>query len=494
VSEFTTKDWRQEDPGWQEMPDWARADSESAPVSGLSPAERRKSQRKANLEIGEGSNTVPTASIYTLEDMLEQFVLIKDGSQVAPLARPHAVLSWNDFKNATAGSKHWLELPDGKKKAIPAAVAWLEHPERMEAEALTFRAGGDRMTAAPNSGKAALNLWTSIARPPVPDDWRLRAQAFVDHIEWLWGDDAPAFLDWLAHIEQRPGVLPHYGWVHISREHGKGRNWISSVLTRVWRGYVAASLDLISILEGGFNGRMSRKLLAIVDEINEGGNASYRHAQTLRQIVTAEHREINPKYGRQHVEYNACRWLMFSNHTGAIPLGEDDRRFWIVAHEGAPREGDHYVDLYSKLGDPLFITSVAELLRQRDTSQFRPGDRPPMNAAKAELVSFSQTEDDTTLKDIVAHWPVDLITGYELTNLLEEGGPSRPATRHGMDRAGIRKLGTQKVKVYGQGPQRCYAVRNFHRWVAAEHSKKKAEIERFLEQEKRKSIGRDDSP
>lgn len=46
------------------------------------------------------------------------------------------------------------------------------------------------------------------------------------------------------------------------------------MLTRLWSGYVAASLDLVSILDGGFNGRMSRKLLAIVDEINEGANTS----------------------------------------------------------------------------------------------------------------------------------------------------------------------------------------------------------------------------
>ena len=272
----------------------------------------------------------------------------------------------------------------------------------------------------------------------------------------------------------------------------QGAHWISSVLVRIWRGYVAASLDLASILEGGFNGSMSRKLLAIVDEINEGGNASYRHAQTLRQIVTAEHRHINPKYGRQHVEYNACRWLMFSNHTGAIPLGEDDRRFWIVAHEGAPRNEGYYIDLYGRLSDPLFITSVAEFLRRRDINGFRPGERPPLNAAKAELIAFSQTEDDTTLREIVAHWPVDLITSYELTKLLEEGGPSRPATRHAMDRAGIRRLGTQKVKLHVQGPQRCYAVRNFDRWAAAAHHEKKNEIERECEHTKRGSIGRND--
>ncbi len=187
----------------------------------LNSFERREAQRKVNMEIGEGSNTIPTATIHTLQDMLGQFVFIKDGSQVAPLARPQAVLSWNDFKNATAGSKHWAQR-DQRMKQIPVALAWLEHPSRKEAETMTFRAGGKQITMAPDSGKVALNLWRPISRSTVPIDWEVCARPFVEHIEWLWRDDASAFLDWLAHIEQRPEVLPHYGWVHISREHGKG--------------------------------------------------------------------------------------------------------------------------------------------------------------------------------------------------------------------------------------------------------------------------------
>ena len=330
-----------------------------------------------------------------------------------------------------------------------------------------------------------------MPRRDPPADWQDIAALFVEHVQWLWGNDADSFLDWLAHIEQFPGVLPHYGWIHISREHGKGRNWISSVLARVWRGYVAASLDLVAILGGGFNGRMSRKLLAIVDEINEGGNASYRHAQTLRQVVTAEHREINPKYGKQHVEYNSCRWLMFSNHTGAVPLDGDDRRFWVVSHKGAPQDSDYYSRLYGALGDAGFIASVAEFLRLRDLSEFKPGARPPMTAAKAELVAFSQSEADLTLKEIAAHWPTDLITNRELHNLMDGDGPDKPAGRHALDRAGFRKISERKVKVTGQGAQRVYIIRNHERWADAPHHDLKAEIERYGEESKRGSIGRD---
>lgn len=453
-------------------------------------AHRRKRQREENVAIGDGTDTIPLATVHTLPEMLERFVFIKDGSQVAPIERPQSVLALADFRNTMAASKHWIE-EDGKKKGLSAVRCWLESPGRMEADALTFRAGGARITPEPGSGKAALNLWADFARPTAPADWHQRAALFVDHVEWLWGSDAPAFLDWLAHIEQHPGVLPHYGWVHISREHGKGRNWISSALTRIWSGYVAASLDLIPILDGGFNGRISRKLLAIVDEINEGGSGSYRHAQKLRQIVTEEQRDINPKYGRQRVEYNSCRWLMFSNHTGALPLTEDDRRFWIVAHEGAPKDGAYYTRLYRALSDPMFITSVAEFLRCRDLSKFKPGGRPPMNRAKVELIAFGRSDEDEALKELAARWPVEVITNFEIVGALGNSLPQGAAARHSMERAGFRKL-PRKVRITGQGTQHLYAIKQFQYWAAMENNDPlRAEINRASEYDKREAMDLD---
>lgn len=70
---------------------------------------------------------------------------------------------------------------------------------------------------------------------------------------------------------------------------GTGRNWLSSVLCRLWRGHVASSFDLAGTLRTGYNGPLSQKLLAIVDEINEGGsNARWDNAEVLKSLVTGE--------------------------------------------------------------------------------------------------------------------------------------------------------------------------------------------------------------
>lgn len=452
-------------------------------------AERRQAQRAENALIGSEQDTVPLAEIMTVAEMEERFVFICDGSQVADVNCPQSALKLADFNNAMAGSVEQVPNAAGGTKSVKANKVWLESPNRKQADVLTFHAGAGIMTRCPN-GRQALNIWRPKGRPQAPDDWAVRAKPFIEHINWLFGPDARPFLDWLAHIEQKPGVLPHFGWLHISRLHGAGRNWIASVLTRLWRGNVAASLDLTGLLEGSFNDRLSQCLLAIVDEVNEGGGQKYKTANRLRQLVTPEVREINPKFGRKRVEYNAARWLTFSNHTGALPLDEHDRRFWVVKHEGELKDAYYYKRLYGLLNEPEFIVSVAEYLQQRDISEFNPGQRPPMNQAKAALVEFGQSEEDARCKALVERWPVDLITSTELEGKLPAfSSLTKTTTRYAMDRSGITKL--KKVR-HGEKPVMVYSLRNHEVWSSRGPDCIRGELDKVTKGEKLAAMNDDD--
>jgi primase-polymerase (primpol)-like protein len=121
--------------------------------------------------------------------------------------------------------------------------------------------------------KTAFNTWAGLSPPPkIPKDWKKRAKPFVDHVAFLVPvkSERERFLQWLAHIIQRPEVLPHTYFLMTAKKTGIGRNLLSSMIVRVLRGHVAAGVALPELLDGGFTGRLSRKLLAIVDEAREG--------------------------------------------------------------------------------------------------------------------------------------------------------------------------------------------------------------------------------
>lgn len=476
-----------------------RAEQERAAQRTIEAALRDPQVRAGrNNVMGEGifpsKDRLPTTKIYTPEEMLAQLVFIKEGSRVADRRFPRSRLSLSDFKNSTLASVVTVQGNNGKPRTIPCADVWLKDEARLDVDTITFKAGAGELVRSPDEGKPALNLWKPQERGPCPEEWEKIAQFFVDHVCWLWGNEADAFLDWLAHAEQNPGELPHSGWLHVSEIHGKGRNWIAGVLARVWSGNVATSVDLGVLTEKSFNGCLSCKVLAIVDEVREGGQDMWRQAQNIRTTLSEERRRINPKYGAQHHEWNACRWLLFSNHTNALPLDEKDRRFRVAEHKGPVKPPRYYQRLYWLLEQPDFIRSVAEFLNRRDISSFNPGKLPPMNAAKQALVNANKSDEEKLFEDIAQRWPVDVITGVEITELTGSQPTSNRARGYALDRAGIKSV--RKIKV-GRGLNpfaQAYALRNHDKWGRASPAVLRQEVDRATRDDKLDALSGEDSP
>lgn len=444
-------------------------------------AARRREQIEEAMRIGEGSDEIRLAGTMPIDEMLPRFVFIQDGQQVVDLQQPQHVAALSDWKATFKASMTTLEVKgqfnfDGtpKTKTYETAALWEKNPKRQIAHAVTFKAGGKRVTRDPK-GREALNTWSPVDRSAPPGD----ASLFLEHVGYLFGSDAPRFLDWLAHIEQRPGELPHHGWVHISDTHGTGRNWLAGVVARLWPGYAAINFDLSGMLRTGFNDRLSSKLIAVVDEIREGGNdAKWDNAETMKRVITEEYRTINPKFGRIREEFNACRWLIFSNHISALTLDEHDRRFNVVHNEAPPHTPDYYARLYSALKEPAFIAGVAHLLRTRDLSSFNPGAHAVMNDAKEAVVAASRSEADEALVELVKHWPVDVIHTSTLGELItgQLGGKVTRGHMHALERRGIKPY-KSLIKLEGT-PVRVSILRNIVRWKDADPMQIRAELGR----------------
>jgi hypothetical protein len=345
----------------------------------------------------------------------------------------------------------------------------------------TFKADGP-LTLPDPQGRIAVNSWRPFDRNLVIGDLQAAGiQLFLDHVAFLFGADAERFLDWLGHLEQKPGELPHTAWLHIARRFGMGRNWLASVLTRVWAGNVAANFDLVAALHSGFNGNLSRKVLAVVDEIREGGrDAQWEHSEKLKSITTEDTRTINPKYGRQSVEFNACRWLLFSNHLSAIPLEDGDRRFEVVQLDAQPRGAEYYTALYRAMNDPNFIAAVATFLRHRDITRFNPGAHALKTDAKRAAIRTSQSPDAQWCELMLNHWPSDVAPNYEIAAVLcDEGAVANKihaGQRRALEQAGIDAYG--KPVWLKAGATRISIVRNKERWKLADPAEVRAEWER----------------
>jgi hypothetical protein len=460
--------------------------SRYAPTPNDGPADferlRREQQKRDNEVIGEGATSVPIAEEIVLDAMLERFIFMSEGSRVIDLANPTYCLGIEDFAKTYAGSKQVINDGTSVKK-VPVTTLWRESPKRKTVVTQTFKAGGDLILKNPN-GLMAANSWRPFDRPSATSS-TVDAGLFLRHLQMLFPEEAAQgrFLDWLAHIEQQPGVLPHTAWLHIAPEFGLGRNWLASVLTRVWAGNVASNFNLAGAMKNGFNGPLSRKVLAIVDEINEGARDSHwEHAETLKSMITEETRLINPKYGRQHVEFNSCRLLMFSNHLTALPIENKDRRIEVVVLDAKPQGADYYQQLYGALGDKDFIAAVARYLGERDLSRFNPGAIAVFSESKARVAQATRSPMADACADLVRRWPSDIITTAAAYDILSgqsankwERGELTAAHRRMLLACGAEPRGP--IKIEGQ-TMRAYILRNCSNWRNAEPHLIRAELVR----------------
>ncbi len=434
-----------------------------------------ETEAERSARIGrQGAHAPPTQRVMSGTEMLEELVYIAEGSRVSFVVEPRYALPFNEFKSLTAGS---VDKVQGKGK-LHRAQRWLESPDRKTVRTQTFAPGQPAMCLSPED-VLAQNLWLPRCDAP-PADWRELVRPFFDHVAYLVPsvDERERFLDWLAHIEQAPGVLPSTHYLLVAKQTGIGRNWLAYALARAFAGHTALGFDLGEALRSGFNGALSQKLLAVVDELHEGGPGGMGKpiAEKLKSMLTEATRRVNPKFGRQHVEFNCCRFLMFSNHESALPLAENDRRVVVLENPSARRDADYYRRLYALLEAPGLGAALAAAFRERDISAFNPGEVAPMSAAKARTIRAGRSEVEQAVRDVASEWPSACITSARLQHAVSEalGGGKSWSVQGACVAAGLVKY-AGRVKVAGI-PSHVWLLRDQRRWAGVAPAEIAAEV------------------
>ena len=436
--------------------------------------ERRRWTRTFNAEIGAKRLETYKPEFLPPEAMLERCIYAESRDEVVILPPKH--LDNHGMILSAVIPKHFKQLQmgnlanhptavdrNGEPRQVPAADLWLSSPDRRCINTVVYAIGRKRLMTVPN-GESAVNLWSPTKRLKSEADISL----FHQQVTFLMPnyEDRERFLDWLAHCEQQPQVLPHYGWLMWTEQFGVGRNWLASVLTRVWQGEVAPSLDLVALLSGSFNNALSCKRLAVVDEIHIGSsNSLFAMAARLRQLMTEEIRIINPKYGKLTAEFNTTRWLIFSNHDDALPMPHDDRRFEVVRNPNEVQSEDYYAKLYKALDDTEFISSISYYLATRDISRFNPGARPRMTDAKFHIITQSTPQIERDAQETLKEWKAAGIKVFCASDLIRNVGANsqqQAAFSHVLKRAKVvylcrSNLGGKKERFFAIDKE-CYAA------------------------------------
>ena len=255
------------------------------------------------------------------------------------------------------------------------------------------------------------NNWVPLSHPEtnaVPTE-------FLKHVAWLVPDkgERELFLDWLGFKLQFPAMRSFAIMMVTDETQGVGRTLLGNVVKALW-GEQARSIDLAQLLGIGYqnsnyNHWMSGTQMVLINEMKDivSVEDSYHAYTTFKERVDNDPGDVDIKRQgivatREKIWFNA---LIFSNHTDALILPEDDRRLMVIRNPDTPMDPDEGARLAVAL--PAETAAVYWYLMKRTK---RPPVKAPMTDAKMVMIEQTASGSDRIKARMSEIVPGDIIT------------------------------------------------------------------------------------
>lgn len=337
--------------------------------------------------------------------------------------------------------------------------------------------GEGRIFQDPGGSKNFLNTWqknggSSILPAEkgsfeIGDD-SLNGQAcevFLDHLDRTIPDkrERDLVLDWLAFVYSKPGCRVRWALLLWGIE-GNGKSYFHNILTRLM-GHDAREIAA-SIIEERFTDWAEGCRVIGIEEIRVSGTNKWRTLDKMKPFISNDQIQIEGKGSKARTVPNFASYMLFTNHADAIPIGDGDRRYFVVFTRHRTRS-----DLYDEHGGAegvkayfkrLFDISmngaagIARLLLDHEYSaDFDPHGRAPDSIGKEEMRLMHINDDDDALSDALEKFNGPYINDkiIDVSQLRDECDmdgdielPKTSALSHKLIEKGFSKLGRFKVR------------------------------------------------
>ncbi len=184
-------------------------------------------------------------------------------------------------------------------------------------------------------GTACVNMYRPGTVPQAAAELIPAGQAAIDmvrrHIEMLCGGrrkQVELLLSWMAHNVQRPGVRIRFVPL-IKGVEGDGKSLLGTLMASVMG---RANVKDISpkVINTDFNGWAVDSALGVLEEIKLTGHNRHDVLNALKPLITNDTIAVHKKHVNEYNSLNTQNYIAFTNHHDALPLGETDRRWWIL--------------------------------------------------------------------------------------------------------------------------------------------------------------------
>lgn len=261
---------------------------------------------------------------------------------------------------------------------------WLDAPERrmVNADQVVFDPGHE------HDQSQVVNLFERL--PLEPGD-PSACQKIVDHLFHLCHSDPKLFhwvASWLAYPLQHPGAKMRTALVLHGLREGTGKSLMMDVMRAIYGRYARTVTQLQ--LQTEFTDWLSGMLFCVAEEVVTAAERKH-HKGLLKNLITNETVQINPKNMPLREEENHANFVFLSNEQQPMQLDPFDRRFTVInVEEEKPRAWFAAIGAErASGGDAAFYA----WLLQYDCGDFNQFTRPYENRDRERLVTLGMNVD-----------------------------------------------------------------------------------------------------
>ncbi len=343
----------------------------------------------------------------------------------------------------------------------------LESPDLKMVDTCEFVPGVDE-TMSMYKGRRIYNTWQP--RRIIPSDEGADVSIFTDHLHYLTDGDEDGFhhlASCIAHVVANPGRRLRHAVVIGSHKEGTGKSY----LKQVFRGIIGNDHVMevgTDQLKEQYNDWLANSEIVFIEELMAGGRLEI--ANRMKPMLSEDNVTIRKMRTDSYVSNNPASFFCTTNHTNAIILDKDSRRFWVWMSEADPQPPSYYKKLFSWTKDNL--STIYRWAIDFDLSNFDPEAPPPKTKHFHDMVDETTRPMDSYIMECVNNdeWPMacDLINATDLAHAVNTApgfkGINPIALTQTLKRLGYTNLGAKRM----MGKKiKLWAVRNYKTWMSA---------------------------
>lgn len=184
-------------------------------------------------------------------------------------------------------------------------------------------------------GKAYLNTFDPKTLPDMPETYSkadLRAIGVVKNFFTVQFPDEKErryAMDWLAWVINNPTRKVNYALLIVGCE-GSGKTIMKKFMTYLLGGRRNVGTVANNVLQKAFTSWAEGHILKVIEELSIPGHR-YDVVNILKEPITNESLQTEGKHRDPGEKLNTASYLAFTNERGAIPIGEESRRWLIIS-------------------------------------------------------------------------------------------------------------------------------------------------------------------